>query len=137
MDLKNYWEVSSERRKNRETHPEEKEDALKKGQVAVSKDIQITVKLLSFYFLLFWLAKDYDIQFSELLDQIIATGFNGNHTLNGAVFFAALELLNVIVLPLLLVCAVMGSLSTWGQTGWVFQLKRFNPRLKNWMRYKP
>jgi flagellar biosynthetic protein FliR/FlhB len=107
-----------------------KEDALKKGQVAVSKDIQITVKLLAFYFLLFWLAKDYDVKFSNLLDQIIEVGFSSHHTLAGPLFFEALELLVALALPLLFVCAIMGTLSTWGQTGFVVAPEALTPSFK-------
>lgn len=107
-----------------------KEDALKKGQVAVSKDIQITVKLLFFYFLLFWLAKSYDVKFSNLLDEIIEVGFSSHHTLAAPLFFSALELLVVITLPLLFVCALMGTLSTWGQTGFVVAPEAIKPSFK-------
>ncbi|WP_370263591.1 flagellar biosynthesis protein FlhB [Limnobacter sp.] len=106
------------------------DDARKKGQVAVSKDAQIVLKLGTFYAFLFWVGGSYIEYFSELLDLIINAGAVADKARGQEITDMALKVLLLITLPLVFVCAVMGLLATWMQIGFLVAPEGATPSLK-------
>lgn len=105
-------------------------DAREKGQVAVSKDVQILGKLLLFYAVFFWLSIDYDTHFAQLLDLIIETGFKERGTLSSSIISLAIDVFMVITIPLVMVCALAGTLTTWMQIGFLVAPEAVKPSFK-------
>lgn len=95
------------------------DDARKKGQVAISKDAQIVIKLGTFYMLLFLVSGSYLDYLSELLDLIISAGMQGESKAGQEITDLALRIFLVITLPLVFLCGLMGLLSTWMQIGFL------------------
>lgn len=106
------------------------EDARKKGQVAVSKDVQIVVKLGLFYLVFFWLSESYAPRFVELLDLIINAGFNQQGHLSPAIFSLTQEILFLIIGPLVATCAIAATLMTWAQIGFLVAPEAVIPSFK-------
>lgn len=105
-------------------------DAREKGQVAVSKDAQILGKLFVFYMVFFWLSKDYGAHFTELLDAIVDSGFKEKEVFSSAIFSLALEVFLLITIPLVAICALFGTLSTWMQIGFLVAPEAVKPSFK-------
>lgn len=106
------------------------DDARKKGQVAVSKDMQIVVKLGMFYMVFFWLSDSYAPRFVELIDLIIDSGFNQQGHFSPVIFNLANEILFLIVGPLVAVCAIAATLMTWAQIGFLVAPEALIPSFK-------
>lgn len=113
-------------------HPTKKklEDARKKGQVAVSKDAQIVVKLGAFYLFFFWLSEGYAPRFVELIDLIVNTGFNQQGHVSSDIISAAFELFVFVCAPLVAVCAISATLATWVQIGFLVAPEALMPSFK-------
>ncbi|HEX4843128.1 MAG TPA: EscU/YscU/HrcU family type III secretion system export apparatus switch protein [Limnobacter sp.] len=93
------------------------EDARKKGQVAVSKDAGIIIKLAAFYMLFFWMGHLFTEHFSELVGNIVKHGLRPGVGFSESLVDQAFELLMLATLPVALVCAVAGLVSTVAQVG--------------------
>lgn len=106
------------------------EDAKKKGQVAVSKDAQILVKLISFYILFFWAIGTYVDKLGSLIASIASDGFLEHGVINQDIVHSAISLFALIVIPVVLVCIVSSSAITWAQTGFVVAVESVVPSLK-------
>lgn len=106
------------------------EDARKKGQVAVSKDAQIVLKLGTFYVFLFWIGETYLDHFSELLDLIISSDMRLDQARGQEITDLAMQIFLVITLPLVFVCAVVGLLATWMQIGFLVAPEGATPSFK-------
>lgn len=106
------------------------EDARKKGQVAVSKDTQIVLKLGTFYVFLFWIGGTYLDHFSELLDLIVSSDMRPDQIRGQEITDLALQIFLVITLPLVFVCAVVGLLATWLQIGFLVAPEGATPSFK-------
>lgn len=106
------------------------DDARKKGQVAVSKDAQIVIKLLCFYVFFFWMSSSYAERFSNLLDKIVTQGFGTQHVMVHGLFDYSVEIFLLIVTPLVSVCAVSATLATWMQIGMLVAPESAAPSFK-------
>lgn len=106
------------------------EDARKKGQVAVSKDAQIVLKLGTFYVFLFWIGETYLDHFSELLDLITSSDMRLDQARGQEITDLAMQIFLVITLPLVFVCAVVGLLATWMQIGFLVAPEGATPSFK-------
>lgn len=106
------------------------EDARKKGQVAVSKDVQIVFKLSAFYFFFFWFSESYIPKFVDLIDQIVNTGFNQKGFISPGVIYTAVELTLLLIVPFVAVCALVGTLMTWAQIGFLASPEALTPSFK-------
>lgn len=106
------------------------DDAREKGQVAVSKDAQIVFKLMMFYMFFFWLAEDYSDHFTELLDLIVDAGFKEKFALSDSIFSLFIDVLIVITMPLVAVCAVAATVMTWAQIGFLVSTESLVPSFK-------
>lgn len=106
------------------------DDARKKGQVAVSKDAQIVLKLSTFYLFFFWAGGGYVEHFSELIDLITTTGMQPEKARGQEITDMALKVFLLITLPLVFVCAVIGLLSTWMQIGFLVAPEGAKPSFK-------
>lgn len=106
------------------------EDARKKGQVAVSKDVGIISKLAFFYLFFFWFGQHYTERFSELIDNIVSNGFKNGTQYSQAVVDNVLDLLIMATFPVALVCALAGLISTWAQIGFKATPEAATPSFK-------
>lgn len=106
------------------------EDARKKGQVAVSKDIGIISKLAIFYLFFFWMGQHYTDRFSELIDNIVSNGFKSGTAYSQALVDNALDLFIVASFPVALICALAGLVSTWAQIGFKASPEAATPSFK-------
>lgn len=106
------------------------DDARKKGQVSVSKDIMIVSKLMVVYAVIFWLIPGYRKYFSELIDVIVASGFESNHHFSADVISAAFQVFLLITFPLVAVCAITATLLTWAQIGFLVAPEAAQPSFK-------
>lgn len=106
------------------------EDAREKGQVAVSKDIQIVAKICSFYAVFFWMAPDYSGKFSVYLELLTSSSFGANQRLDPAVFWGGLDLFFQILAPLVVACIAAGTVMTWLQIGFLVAPEAALPSFK-------
>ncbi|MFN4327491.1 MAG: EscU/YscU/HrcU family type III secretion system export apparatus switch protein [Limnobacter sp.] len=111
-----------------------KDDAKEKGQVAVSKDVQVLAKLALFYVSAFALAGGLMDEFEGLVTEVVATGFQTPWVFNRDLFWSALEVFAWFTLPFLGVCALAAMGASWMQNGLVVapeaakpSMKKFNP----------
>lgn len=106
-----------------------KDDARKKGQVAISKDVQTVFRLLSFFIVFFWLSKGYVDQLDQLMERIVTVGFGSQRALDHELLGEALNLLMMITMPLIVACAISGLVFTWVQTGFIASAEAVKCRL--------
>lgn len=106
------------------------DDARKKGQVAVSKDVGIIAKLSGFYLFFFWIGSTYTERFSDLMDSIVDNAFKSNSGLSQVVIDNAFDLFIFITVPIAVLCAIAGLLSTWIQIGMVVAPEALTPSFK-------
>lgn len=106
------------------------EDARKKGQVAVSKDAQLVLKLGVFYAFLFWVGGTYVDHFSELLELIVNAGMAADKARSQEITDLAFKVFLLITLPLVFVCAVLGLVATWMQIGFLVAPEGATPSFK-------
>lgn len=106
------------------------DDARKKGQVAVSKDAQIVLKLAMFYLFFFWAGGGYVEHFHDLLDLITTAGMQPDQARGQEITDMALKVFLLITLPLVFVCAIMGLLATWMQIGFLVAPEGAKPSFK-------
>ncbi len=106
------------------------EDARKKGQVAVSKDVQIVAKLGLFYMVFFWLSEGYAPKFVELLNLIVDAGFHQKGHFSPDIFSAAMDVFFIIIGPLVAACAIAATLTTWAQIGFLVAPEALMPSFK-------
>lgn len=106
------------------------DDARKKGQVAVSKDIQIVVKLGLFYLFFFWVNQSYADRFTRLIDMIVTQGFAAPDQFLAGLFDYSLDIFLFIVTPIVGVCALAGTVSTWAQIGMLVAPESAAPSFK-------
>lgn len=107
-----------------------KDDARKKGQVAISKDVQTVFRLLSFFIVFFWLSKGYVDQLDQLMERIVTVGFGSQRALDHELLGEALNLLMMITMPLIVACAISGLVFTWVQTGFIASAEAVTPSFK-------
>lgn len=106
------------------------DDARKKGQVAVSKDLKIVATLFVGYAIVFGMASFYRGEISGLLDVIIGSGMKNKFVWSGDVFAAAAIALALILGPFVLACIVVNMAMTWAQIGFVVAPEAALPSFK-------
>lgn len=106
------------------------EDSRKKGQVAISKDTMTLAKLMSFYWFLFWMPGDYVQKFSELIDSIVVSGFESSDRLSSSVISSAWDVFLVLTVPLIAVCVIAATLSSFAQVGLTASPEALKPSFK-------
>jgi type III secretion protein U len=115
--------------KTEEATDKKKEDSRKKGQVAVSKDVQTLVKLVCFYAVFFSMIGDIGLRFEQDMDTLFQIAFKGDVGAVDAVDLS-INLFVYLTLPLVGVSFLMGCISTWMQTGLVFAPEAVEPSFK-------
>lgn len=105
--------------KTQKPTPKKLRDARKKGQVAVSKDTGVVVKLSAFYLFFFWAGGWFVEQFSELVESIVKHGLTQGSSYSQPLLDDALEVFLLLTIPIALLCAIAGLISTWMQTGMI------------------
>lgn len=115
--------------KTEEATDKKKEDSRKKGQVAVSKDIQVLSKVLFFYLLVFALIDDFSMRLETDFSRIIDISFGGNLNVS-EVIDISINLFIYIVMPMVGVCLLASTLTTWLQVGLVFAPEAVVPSFK-------
>lgn len=113
--------------KNKAPTEKKKKDSKKKGQVAISKDIQTIIKLSVFYLVFFSSIRSWDDELSQLLDMILTESQNNPWTLSSELFASAGWVMFFILLPIIGFGAVAGLVSTWIQTGLVIAPEAVQP----------
>lgn len=103
--------------KTEEPTTKKKQDARKKGQVAVSKDGQIVIKLSAFYLFFFWISGEFVDDLAQLINLISATAFQANHTNGQEILDMAVQVLMLMIVPIAMVCAIAGFIATVMQIG--------------------
>ncbi|HEX4878564.1 MAG TPA: EscU/YscU/HrcU family type III secretion system export apparatus switch protein [Limnobacter sp.] len=106
------------------------DDARKKGQVAVSKDVRIVFNLAAGYAIFFMLVPGYLEHFNHLLSSIIGKGFSHTQATESAILDEALDLFIWVTAPVVLACAVSGLIMTWAQIGFLFSPEAAMPSFK-------
>jgi len=106
------------------------EDARKKGQVSVSKDIKIVFNLMIAYAVIFWSMPGYRKHFTELMDVIVTAGLQSPHHFSGDVIAAAFEVFLLTAFPIVAVCALATTLLTWFQIGFLVAPEAAMPSFK-------
>jgi len=106
------------------------EDAQEEGQVAVSKDIGIIAKLSAFYLFFFWVGRTYIEKFSELIDSIVKNGIKNGSGYSQTLIDTAFDLFFLMSVPIAVLCAIAGTLSTWAQIGMIVSPKAATPSFK-------
>lgn len=106
------------------------DDARKKGQVAVSKDVGIIVKLSGFYLFFFWIGSTYTERFSDLVNSIVKNAFKSGSGFSQVVADHAFDLFIFTTVPIAVLCAIAGLVSTWAQIGMVVAPEALTPSFK-------
>jgi flagellar biosynthesis protein FlhB len=106
------------------------DDARKKGQVAVSKDVRIVANLAAGYAIFFLLVPGYLDRFNILLNSIIGKGFLHTRATESAILEEALELFLWTTAPVVFACAISGLMMTWAQIGFLFSPEAAIPSFK-------
>jgi type III secretion protein U len=116
--------------KTQKPTPKKLQDARKKGQVAVSKDTGVVVKLSAFYLFFFWAGGWFVEQFSELVESIVKHGLTPGSSYSQPLLDDALEVFLLLTIPIALLCAIAGLISTWMQTGMIVSPEAATPSFK-------
>lgn len=106
------------------------DDARKKGQVAVSKDIKIVANLLVGYALIFELMPSYVEQLTNLVDIITSTGISEKFSWSSEVVSAAFQVFVLIVFPVIAASAICATVLTWAQIGFLVAPEAAMPSFK-------
>ncbi len=115
--------------KTEEATDKKKEDSRKKGQVAMSKDMQTLLKIIFFYLVFFSMAEGIGSRFQKDFSLLVNNTFSGNINYS-EVIDLMLSLSLYLLLPLVGVCLLVGLLSTWMQTGFVIAPEAVMPSFK-------
>ena len=115
--------------KTEQATDKKKEDTRKKGQVAVSKDVQTLMKLICFYAVFFALVDDFGVRFERDFETLVSTSFKGNTDI-GKVADLAINLFIYLMIPLVGVSLLLSFVSTWIQTGLVYAPEAVIPSFK-------
>ena len=106
------------------------EDARKKGQVAVGKDLKIVGTLMLGYTIIFWMLPTYKRELNELLEVIISAGMTRDFAWSPAIFSSAVWSFFLITAPVVAGCIVANLLMTWAQIGFLVSPEAATPSFK-------
>lgn len=115
--------------KTEQATDKKKEDTRKKGQVAVSKDVQTLMKLICFYAVFFVLVDDFGVRFERDFETLVSSSFKGNINV-GEVVDLSINLFIYLMIPLVGISLLLSFVSTWVQTGLVYAPEAVIPSFK-------
>lgn len=115
--------------KTEEATEKKKKDSLKKGQVAISKDVQTLGKLLGFYIALFYAIGYFGLEVENYFNALVDLIFKDQVDVD-SIFSITIDLLVTLTLPLALLCVVISSVMTWIQAGFVYAPESIVPSFK-------
>ncbi|MEQ9106018.1 MAG: EscU/YscU/HrcU family type III secretion system export apparatus switch protein [Limnobacter sp.] len=115
--------------KTEEATEKKKQDSVKKGQVAISKDVQTLLKLFFFYAVFFSMIGDMGQRFERDFDALVASTFKRGSDLS-EIIDLGINLFLYLSLPLVGVCLLVALLSSWMQTGLVYAPEAVLPSFK-------
>lgn len=115
--------------KTEEATDKKKRDSRKKGQVAMSKDMQTLLKIIFFYLVFFSMVGDIGNRFERDFTLLVKNTFSGNIDI-GEIVDLSVGLMMYLVMPLVGICFLIGLLSTWMQIGLVIAPEAASPSFK-------
>lgn len=115
--------------KTEEATEKKKEDSRKKGQVAVSKDVQTLLKLFFFYAVFFAMINEIGQRFERDFNTLMSLSFKDDLNVSEVVSLS-MDLFLYLCLPLVGISFLMALLSTWVQTGLVYAPEAVMPSFK-------